>query len=238
MPRRTWPEYELLGQNSVNPNWSGAPVTLQVNDSVSMPQTPNGSMVLAYFNRSTENNLGTLTYTSGGSQPEPLVVPALAKQPSILVQNWMANNLNLTNTSANSATPIWVEAFGPGLPGQSCLNLTVGKPITISTTQCATGTASPNWMQLVFTSNTANLSVLAIIGGPQDSSGNNAYVIALNSPSGNTGPGTGAPPPPGFYATTSGNAYTYQFNWGSSTLYVANMSPATAAAVQVTLRPL
>lgn len=39
------------------------------------------------------------------------------------------------------------------------------------------------------------LSLFAIIGGPQDAHGNNAYVIASNSQSGNTGPGTTAPAP-------------------------------------------
>ena len=66
--------------------------------------------------------------------------------------------------------------------------------------------------------------------------GNNAYVVALNAAT-NTGP-DGPAPPPGYYATTTANAYTFQFNWGSSNLYVVNMSPVTAAAVVVTLQSL
>ena len=52
-------------------------------------------------------------------------------------------------------------------------------------------------------------------------SGNNAYAIALNSLSGNTGPGTGTPAPPGYFATAGGNSYSYEFNWGTSVLFVA-----------------
>jgi hypothetical protein len=88
-------------------------------------------------------------------------------------------------------------------------------------------------MQLIFTSNTANLTLVSVIGGPADASGNNAYVIALNSPSGNTGPGNGVPAPQGYYATAGGNSYSLEFNWGSSVVYVANMSPSTAAPVTV-----
>src|SRR5262245_53809504 len=121
--------YELLGANVATPNWNGAPLTLAVNDSASMPQTTNGSMVLAYQNKATQNNMGTLILTSGGGAPTSLDVPALANQPSVLVNNWKANNLNLTNVSANSATPIWIEAFGPGISGFTALTLTVGTPL-------------------------------------------------------------------------------------------------------------
>lgn len=233
--RSTW-RYELLGANTVSPNWTGAPLTLQVNDSATMPQTPNGSLVLAYFNQATTNNLGTLTYTSGGSVPVALSVPALVKQPSILVQNWRANDLKLTNTSAQAATPLWIGAFGPGLPGV-CNKLVIGTPMPLTTAQCAIGIASPSWMQLVMASQSGGLSIMTVVGGPQDPSGDNAYVFALNSDR-DTGPGTGTPPPPGYYATTIGNSLTYEFSWASSTVYVANMSPSTALPVNVTLRSL
>jgi hypothetical protein len=225
-------KFAILGVNATS--WDGSPTTLTVSQSVTMSQTTNGSMVFAYQNKATQNNAGQLALTSGGSQPQFLPVPALANQPSILIQNWKANNLNATNTSANASTPIWIEAFGPGLPGQQPVALPVGgAAITLTTTQTAQANASPNWMQLKLTSNTSNLSILALVGGPTDSSGNNAYVIALNA-SAETGPG-GATPPTGYYATTTGNAYAFPFNWGSSTINVANMSPSTAAAVSVQL---
>jgi hypothetical protein len=228
--------YRVLGQQVVNANWNGSPLTLQQYDSATMPQTPNGSLILAYVNQATENNQGTLAYTSGGSAPGFLSAPPMTNAPGLLIRNWRANDLGVTNISANRDTPIWIEAFGPGLPGQSCLPLKLGIPLPIATVQCATGVAKPNWCQLVFASNTANLSVVALIGGPQDASGNNAYVVALNA-SANTGP-DGPAPPPGYYATTTANAFTFQFNWGSSNLYVVNMSPVTAAAVVVTLQSL
>ncbi len=234
--------YAILGAVESTTTWDGSPQTIVPPNGLTMPQTNNGSMVFAYQNNSPGNNGGNLILTSGGSQPMPLIVQAGLLQPTMLVNNWHANNLNVTNTSPVSGTPIWCEAFGPGLPGQTPVKLPVGTPIALSplgggagTNSVAQGTTQPNYMQLSLVSNTANLTIMAVIGGPPDASGNNAYVIALNSASGNTGPGTPTPAPQGYYATAGGNSYAMIFNWSSSVIYVANMSPSTAAPCQVTM---
>ncbi|MGH8065699.1 MAG: hypothetical protein ACRERE_10805 [Candidatus Entotheonellia bacterium] len=230
--------FQIIGQNSVNPNWNGLPCTLQVNQNVNMLQTPNGTMVFAYFNQASQNNQGTLSVTSGGSQPVILQVPANALQPSVWMNNWRANNLSVTNISQNANTPVWIAAFGPGLPGQVAVALPAnGTRVPLAPAQSAQGNALPQWMQLVMQSNTPSLTIVAFIGGPPDSSGNNGYVVAVNASS-DTGPGTGNAPTVGYYATTTGNSYAYPFNWGSSLVYVVNMSPATGSSAQVLLRSL
>ncbi|GLS22427.1 hypothetical protein GCM10007874_54450 [Labrys miyagiensis] len=177
-------------------------------------------MILAFQNISEMNNAGKLALTSGSSQPQFLLAPALALQPTILINNWQANNLNLANISANTNTPIWIAAFGPGLgsPPQSLPTTGDAVPVTLYTTLKAT--TVPSFMQLGFQANSGGLCLFAFIGGPQDAHGNNAYAIALNSQYGNTGPGYATPAPAGYYATTSGNSYSYDFNWGSSLLFV------------------
>jgi hypothetical protein len=227
--------FELLGKNSVNNSWNGSPVTLNVNESVSMPQTPNGTMVFGYFNQATQNNSGDLIVTSGGGAPTTLVAPANTLQPSIWMNNWQANNLNVTNVSPNSNTPIWISAFGPGVPGQYPLTLqSNGTPVALVPAQSAQGTALPQYMQLVMTCNAATLAIFAIIGGPGP---NNEYVISVNAAY-NSGPGTQTNPPAGYYATTVGNSYAFPFNWGSSLVYVVNMSPATTSGANVLMRSL
>jgi hypothetical protein len=227
--------FAIIGAPKSTTTWDGSPTTISPPDGVAMAQTTNGSMVLAYQNMSTMNNAGKLALTSGGSTPSFLTVPALLAQPSILVNNWGANNLNVTNISPAAATPIGLEAFGPGLPGQKPVALPIGSAVSLQPVAVAQGTSNPNWMQLMMTSNTANLTIVAVIGGPPDASGSNAYVFALNSPSGTTGPGTGTAAPQGYYATVGGNSTSFEFNWGSSAVYVANMSPSTAAPVKVQL---
>jgi hypothetical protein len=231
------PHFTLIGQNSVNAAWNGSPTTLNVNSNISVPQTPNGTTILAVTNQATQNNSGSLAITSGGSQPQFLTVPALANQPSILIQNWQANNLSLTNVSANNATPILVQLVGPGMPGITPGQLTIGTPSSLKPGDIVQGNASPQWMQLIVQSTAATLAIVGFIGGPPDNTGNNGYVVAVNAAQ-NTGPGTGLPAPQGYYATTTSNSYTYQFNWGSSLVFVANLSPATAANASVTMRAL
>lgn len=227
----------IYSSNPVNTNWDGFPVTLHVNQNVNMPQTSSGTMVLGYFNQSPQNNQGQITITSGGGAPESLPANALTNQPEILMNNWEANNLSITNTSLHENTPIWVSAFGPGVPGQYPGNLPIGgNPVPLGTTQSVQGTAFPQHMQLVMAANTASLTIFAIIGGPQDEAGNNGYVVAVNY-SRNSGPG-GDEPPPGYYATTTNNTYAFPFNWGSSLIYVVNMSPSTASGANVLLRAL
>ena len=228
--------YTIVDRTVVESSWNGIGTSLAVNDSVSMPQTPAGTMIFGYLNLATQNNLGSLFVSSGGNQPIPLSVPANANQLGLLTRNWGANNLNVSNTSANANTPIWISAYGPSTPGQPSLALPADGSVALVPTQSAQGKAYPQYMQLVMQSNTATLCIFGIIGGPQDKTGNNGYVIAVNY-SNNTGP-DGSTPPAGYYATTTSNTYTLSFNWGSSLVYVVNMSPATASGASVSLRKL
>lgn len=157
---------------------------------------------------------------------------------SILTTNWQANNLTLTNISVNAATPILVQAYGPGIPGMQPGPLTIGTPVQLAMRQAVQGTTTPNWMQLGFSASTSNLEVVAVVGGPQDQSGNNAYVIALNAPGGDTGPPPLPAPPAGFFATAAGNRYALPFNWGAASVYVVNLSPQTATPVTALLQSL
>lgn len=229
--------YEVLGQLMVNAGWNGQPSTLLVNQSVGMPQTNNGTMIVTATNQATQNNMGQLALTSGGAQPVMLDVPPLANQPTVQMNNWKANNLNITNISANTNTPILVQAVGAGIPGLTPLTLAIGDPLLIGFGQVAQGNTSPQFMQLVIQSNAPTLGVIGFIGGPVDSSGNNGYVVAVNA-SQNSGPGTGVTPPQGYYATTTSNTYTYSFNWQGASMFVANLSPSTAQALSILMRAL
>lgn len=223
--------------STTNP-WTGTPLTLNVGDNAVMPQTPNGTMIFAATNTATGNNDGKITLSSGGGMPTNVEVPALANQPTIQISNWGANNLNVANQSAASATPILVQAVGPGIPGITPAALPLNTATTLKAGASAQGTASPQWMSMRIQSTSATLGILGLIGGKLVN-GNNGYVISVNDGvNGNTGPGTGSPAPEGYYATTSSNTYNYQFNWGSSAVFVSNLSPSTAVDVTVTVSTL
>ncbi len=230
--------FQLIDRNMVDSSWNGIGTTIAVGQSLGMPQTPNGTTIFGWVNQATQNNAGNLSLTSGGGAPVFLDAPALSAQPGIYMNNWQANNLNVTNISPNSQTPIWCCLYGPGIPGQSPMTLkTDGTPLGLATGQSASATALPQNMRLLMSGTSPKLCIFAIVGGPPDSSGNNGYVIAVNATA-NTGPNTGVPAPPGYYATTTGNAYPFIFNWASSKVYVVNLSPATSSSAQVALSPL
>lgn len=240
LPRAT--PYLIINRFTVDPVWDGSPLVINPNDSVNMKQTTDGSMVLAYQNTSPMNNQGTLAVTSGGLPPTILVAPALANQPSVLINNWKGNNLSVTNISVpGTNTPIQIQAIGPGFPGIKPLALSTAATLNMSPGQTAQGNALARLMQLVFQLNTGQLGVFVVMGGPADpATGNNARMVAVNAAQ-EAGPNTNQPtvqPPPGYYATTTGNYYYFQFNWGSSTIFIANLSGSTAAPAQITLRAL
>lgn len=228
----------VLDRFQVNGTWDGMPITLKPNDNVNLPQTTTGSMAVVAQNTSGQNSTGQLTITSGGAIYASPTLDGLANQPTVIANNWNGNNLSITNTSLpGSNNPIWVSAVGPGLGGLKPAALPMdGKLIQLGTGKAAGGNAIPTFMQLMVQSTAGTLSVVVVIGGPADSTGNNVKVIALNA-SANTGPG-GATPPAGYYATTVNNTYLLNFNWGSAYVFVANESPLTAADISVGVRKL
>jgi hypothetical protein len=228
---------QKLGQTAGNTQWDGSPMVLQVAQSATMPQTPIGTMIIAARDLATADNAGTLTLTSGGAPPLFLTIPALTPYPTLTANNWQGQALTLTNVSASQNVPIMIQAIGPGIPGITPVPLPFATPVTLDSMQAAQGSLQMAWAQLLMKVPTANLSNVAILGGPPDAAGNNGYLIALNYPM-NSGPGTGNTPPPGYFATTVANTYTFQFNWGASFVYVVNLTPPVAGSLNVTLANL
>jgi len=210
-------------------NWTGARKVLAQLDYVNMPQTPNASLIVGYINQDKSGNEGQISVSTGGSPAQVLPVPALTQMLSLLINNWQANNLQIVNMSIAGPTPIMVQAFGPGLPGIP-IGLPIGQSIQLGVAQAAQGPSKPRNMLLRLTASTGNLSIVGIVGGELDTSGNNAYVIALNSPA--------VAVPPGYFAVTPGNSFTFPFNWSGGIVYVVNLSPVVAATVSVTMTAL
>lgn len=228
--------FAIIDQFTVEVNWNGAPLVLQMSENAVAPQTPNGSTIFAATNLATKNNSGQLSLNSN-QVLQTLNVNALTEQPAAIIRNWQANSLSVTNISAASETPINIQLIGPGMPGTTPGPLPIGPPgVALGFGATAQGNASPQQMQLVISS-VATTGILGLIGGPPDPSGNNGYLFAVNYPV-NTGPPTSNPPPPNYYATTTSSSYTFSFSWGGSVVFVANLSAKTAQPVNVLLRSL
>jgi hypothetical protein len=156
-------------------------------------------------------------------------------RPSFLIDNWRANNLHVTNLSINDNTPIRIQMIGPGIPGTSPRPLHLdGRWLALRPGAAAEAMTIPIPWRLLVRNTSGSMTDVVVIGGPLDASANNGYAVEVNAGA-ITGPPTTVPPPPGFYATTTDNAYTFPLSWGSSTLFVVNLSPHTAAPAEVAL---
>lgn len=221
---------------SATSNWNGQPLALGTGQTLKVPQTANATSVLATVQLAKSNN-PTVLIVSGGRQIVQVPVPPPSGLPQLLVANWRGNALTIENTLMTSAV-VRVQLTGLGLPGANPAPLTVsGEPLSLKPGQSAQGSSLPQWVQLFFQADSPRLTVVAIIGGPPDDSGNNEHVIALNAPR-DTGPGTGAQPTMGFHATTTAHYYTYAFNWGAASVFVENLSMELGGSVNVAMRRL
>jgi hypothetical protein len=222
--------FTVINRGTNDAAWDGSPVTLHPDQSILMAATPDGTSVLAYLNGATQNSPATLALTVGPSAPVFLTAPALVGLPTILLKNWKGAALGVTNvTPPHIQAPVNVQLINPALPWLTPATLAENADaMPLGPGQAARGTTLPSWMQLILQAGTSGPAVFVIIGGPPDSSGNNAYVVALNAAQ-ETGPGTGQTPPAGYLATTIGSVYTYQLNWGAAAVFVANVSGGGAS---------
>jgi len=206
---------------TVTEDWNGRPLTLQPYGQAAMANTPNGSMIFAWRNKAGKNNDGSLMLGSGAAPTKSLPAPAGLDAPSIFVNNWQANNLTVTNFSPNPDTPIEIQAYGPGMPGQDEGPLEPGKPTKVHLNQMLVASLTGGSRQLVFTRADGYVGLFGLIGGPlvyknnppaDDDPGNNAYVFAVNFPKDEN--------PAGYTGTTPGNRYVHTIKDWNSKIYV------------------
>lgn len=207
-------------------NWDGSPLTLATHDTAVMPQSPNGSAILLWNNVATVNNTGTLMLSVDAEAPQTLDAPAMMTAPSFLVNNWQSRKLTVANVSSAPNTPILIGMLGPGLPGIVPKHLVVGAPFLLASAHVAQGQLPPSQLLLTIRTNTTNLLTVVLLGGPTDAGGNNGYVFGVNFPR--------PQPPPGYTKVTTSSQLTFgPFDWGASSVFVANMSSQNAAPVEL-----
>lgn len=216
-----------LAAQPVTSAWNGAPLLLDPGQSAAMASAPNGSAIFTAENMATMNNAGAVKVDSGGIVTMNL--DPNTETPVFLIRNWKALPLTITNISPQPETPVRVQLIGQGLSGTNPLKLpTDGTALPMVSGACATAALPPRLMQLVLQALSGEMSTVAVIGGPRDPAGNNAYVFGLNFGE-DTEWNTPYPPPPGYYKTTAGNTIYYQINWkAAGLLFCANLSSAFA----------
>ncbi|HET7234002.1 MAG TPA: hypothetical protein VFJ16_28580 [Longimicrobium sp.] len=228
MSDSTIPGIEGVKMAAAAAGWNGSPQTLAKDGQVSMPQTPNGTVIVAAINKATLNNEGTIAITSAASPVIEQLLPFGATAPWTLNKNYRANNLNITNISEHADTPILVQAIGPGIPGVTPKSIVIGTPIDVAYGEVVQGPTKPQNMSLTIQTNSSTTTVVGVIGGPA-ANGENGKVIAVNF-SGDK--------PEEYYAVSATNSYRLNFNWNGGQIFVGNLSSSQADKVTLTLRAL
>lgn len=190
---------------------NAAPVTISTNESTGINQTLDGYMILTVQNLSSSK--ATVLYSSGGTTPQQIEIEGGDNAPQIVIYNWAANNLNVTNLSSKAGTEVAIGLYGLGTPTRP---LPVNEQIDL-TQYMSAGRKTPASfaaLQLAsFGSSQATLFFVFSVGRPV------AYALNVNDPSAYPG-----------YVTDAGNQKRILNNWQGRDLFVINVSTHVESA--------
>jgi hypothetical protein len=202
--------------------WAGHPTTIPP-DGLRMLPSPNGPVILGFFNQDATPNDGQVTVTSGASFIQDFPVPAQQAAPVLFVRDFQGNNLNVSNTSTGgSKPPILAEAWAPGLQPSGELPAD-GEPYPLPVYMSRTAVSLPQMMQLTLRSGNGEYTVFGVYIG------NEVTIYCVNAPGGGS---------PGCDRSTPDNFLVLRGNWNGATLYVVNLSAASQTGATVTLQEL
>ncbi len=228
--------------------WDGSYITLAVGQSKTT--TPPAAYTSVLLNN-LGNSTSTVLLTFGGAPPLPIELPPETNTPAFFIDNFSSSDLNVFNQSGSQ---IGAQVLGIGIGGEEPARLEFGVKLALPPGQIAQAVSDPNWMNLSLNTTTNALTTFIVFGGT--TSGSNpttrAVVLQLNAAA-MSGPASGAPfdnnlpQPTGssldpnsnlVYAATMTATYNLLYDWGASTILVANISATTAEGADVTLSSL
>jgi hypothetical protein len=226
----------------------GASVVIQEGESTSLTP-PDAYTSLLLENQG--NSATTALLTVGGQQPIRVELAPATNTPLLYINDFSPGNLTVAN---QAGSPLSVRLLGIGVGSDAPAPLPFGVKLSLSSGEAAQTLSNPNWMNLSLSTTSNALTTFVIFGGatPAPHSTTRALVIQLNAAVA-SGPESGSSfdngiqqpsgsslePAPGIlYAATTGATYNLLYNWGASTILIANVSGATAAGAGVTLTSL
>jgi hypothetical protein len=203
--------------------WSGNP-TIIPSDGLQMAPSPNGSLILGFFNTDPGNNNGQVSVSSGGGFFQQFDAPAQQAAPVLFVHNFTGNNLNVSNTSVVPTTKLLAEAWAPGLQVSGSLP-SDGKPYPLSVYSSRKAVTLPQRMMVTLAAGNGQYTVFAVYVGTDVS----LYCVNAPDPT---------KVPPGYTKVTSDNSLQISGMWNGATLYVANLSTGSQTGATVSLKAL
>lgn len=203
--------------------WSGNPSFIP-SDGLQMAPTPNGSLILGFFNSDPKNNDGQVSVSSGGGFFQQFDAPAQQAAPVLFVHNFQGNNLNVSNTSTVPTTRLVAEAWAPGTQPSGSLPAT-GQPLPLAVFTSRKAVTLPQRMMVTLAAGNGQYTVFAVYVGADVS------LYCVNAPDPKQ-------VPPGYTQVTADNSLQISGMWNGATLYVVNLSTGSQTGATASLKSL
>jgi hypothetical protein len=204
--------------------WSGNPSVIPP-DGFQMTPTPNGKLILGFFNQDTKPNDGQVTVTSGGSFFKQFPSPALEGAPVLFIHDFEGNNLNVTNTtSGGSKPPILAEAWAPGIGISGPLPAN-GLPLPLPVYTSRKAVSLPQRMLLTLAAGNGQYTVFGVYVGGDVS----VYCVNAADPK---------KVPAGYTKVVTDNSLQIPVNGNGATIFVVNLSTGSQTGATVALQAL
>lgn len=179
------------------------PVQVDCNKNASINQTKDAYMILMLENNAADSDANVISVF--GAKTIETQIEAGLSVPQLVIENFAANKLTVTNISTNEKTAVKVGIYGRG---KSTTHLDVGKKVNIGQFQSAgcTTVANPMNLQLTAKSEEARIFIFAI-GEPT--------AVLLNSEDTDIPEG---------WTYTKDNSWQTTKNWKGNPLFILNVS--------------
>ena len=199
---------ETIDALRIDKQWDGSGRRLSAGETLHMPKTPDGPLVVAYRIAPKLNQMATLTLTTPGKPPKIVMIQPGADLPGIVTRDWAGQELFVTNISHADGIEIWVTAMGV-IPGKDFEDLPENETRVFGSGQSAQIPTQVGFQQVLVDAQSPEQTLFALIVGASANEDSKALVFAAYAED-NTGPGTEKEPPPGYYATTTASNFSYE----------------------------
>jgi hypothetical protein len=193
-----------LSEKEINLTINNRPIEIGHFESAVIDQTNDAFMILTLMSGPADSKANVnITF---GAESLDVEIDAGLSVPQLVIQNFRANRLKITNLSTNVNTSVWVGLYGHGKPYTP---LKYDTPIQINQYQSTGGSTVANLMNLHLNSPSKEAAIFYFAKSEPTA-------VVLNSD------GSGVPLG---WTHTKDNNWQISKNWGANPLFILNASP-------------
>ncbi len=204
------------------PDWDGTLIDLQPGETVNLPFTPHGDLLLTISNPDLVAGKGAFSWSTGGFPPQEIDVPASSLAPTVVLYNWKGNNLKVANTSTGRRPLLRINAWSPSRNDPQTLPAS-GAMVPSLPNSALQSDGLDGWYQLTLGS-TQDYCAFAVFQGETARIACVNFVDSLSLPPHDT--------------CTRTNRIRLDTTFTGEPLYIVNISPSTSQSCYCQLQEL